>query len=175
MIELRQQPRFAHKRTQPGHESRLICGRTRQQRAIVGARSQSSGHELLDGHGAVQRMVEGLVHHAKAPHPQQGQDFKLTQPEADRQGIDVQNALRGCRFGTFSHGEKPQESCAQKVRRRRYEKAPSSHPRSPQDTTKHTGKAKKPYCVCHFADCALAQDPSVILPGAAQPGGAWLP
>ena len=79
MVELRQQTCLAHERTQSRHERELVCGRTRQQRTIVGARNQGGRHELLDRHSTVQRMVERLVHHAKATHPQQGENFKLTQ------------------------------------------------------------------------------------------------
>src|SRR3990167_869347 len=151
MVKLRQQTRLAHERTQPRHESGLICGRPRQQRTIVGARGQGGGHELLDGHGPVQRMVERLVHHAKATHPQQGQNLKLTQAGTDRECIDMEHALRGCRAGTFSHGEKPQKSCTQKLRRRRFMKRRHHPPKKPSGHYKMHPEGEKiplrvPFC-----------------------------
>ena len=70
---------------------------------------QSRRHVFLDGHRAVQGMVKRLVDHAKTAHPQKPQDFKLSQPGAGRQRINVADAGGRGLAGTFDHGEREQD------------------------------------------------------------------
>ncbi len=106
MVELRQQARFPHERLQARMERREVCGRTRHQHAICPPGGQGGRHELLDGHGAVQGMVKRLVHHAKATHPQKGQDFEFPQARAHRQGIDMHCRWERCLGSEVGHGDK---------------------------------------------------------------------
>ena len=106
MIKLGQQARFAHKGSQPGLEGLLIGRGSDPQGLPVHTPCQSRRHVFLDGHRAVQGMVKRLVDHAKAAHPQKPQDFKLSQPGAGRQRINVADAGGRGLAGAFDHGEK---------------------------------------------------------------------
>ena len=95
MVELRQQPRLLDERGQPSLECRQIGRSAHRQLQPLHTRSQRRRHVFLDGDMAVQRMVERLVDHAKPSHAQQGQDLKLPQARAHRQGVEMIDADSG--------------------------------------------------------------------------------
>ncbi|MPN17403.1 hypothetical protein SDC9_164756 [bioreactor metagenome] len=60
-------------------------------------------------------MIERLIHHAEAAHPQQPHDFELGKPRAHGQRIDVIDS--GGRAGTwdFRHGQSGAQTHGQNI------------------------------------------------------------